>query len=345
MKSATEQNEASRRTRGKIGRAVATAVLGTGLANFAPQLASAVDWNGTDPGSSATSVNGLTDNYGQFTDESVIYNDDNSTRGTCIYLGNGWILTAQHVVEGSGGYGTLAPTSQIQVDVYGTYYTANSYQGFGSSDIMLVHLAGAGSGPIVNLQGVERSQIYTGSSETGNLEQLGGFGLYGQLNSGTSGTNASFHRGFNIAYADGGFIDVSADGSSRLVQDGYVLGYQQAGDSGSGLWMDNGPDQDLNLRDWSLIGTLDTGETPGYFGDGGQYARVSSYAGTIINTVFPNAWLTWNANTAGTTATDGSGTWNLTTAQFTDGTNYAFDGPEPTQIATFGAGIRWCIHG
>jgi autotransporter-associated beta strand protein len=338
MKSANKQCGIAGRTRGKIGSAVATVVLGMGVNTLAPRLALAVDWNGTDPGSSATSVDGLTGNYGQFTDESVIFNDGNSTRGTCTYLGNGWILTAQHVVEGSGGYGTLAPTSQIQVNVYGTYYTADSYQGFGSSDIMLVHLAGADSGPIVNLQGVERSQIYTGSSETGNLEQLGGFGYYGQLNSGTNGTDASFHRGFNIAYADGGFIDVSATGSSRLVQDGYVLGYQQAGDSGSGLWMDNGPDQDLNLRDWSLIGVLDTGDTPGYFGDGGQYARVSSYAGTIISTVFPNAWLTWNANTASTTATDGSGTWNLTTANFTDGANYAFDGPEPTQIATFGAG-------
>jgi autotransporter-associated beta strand protein len=308
------------------------------LVGLSPLSVRAVDWNGTDPGSSAISANGLTDNYGQFTDESVIDNNAISARGTATYLGNGWVLTAQHVVQGTGGYGTLAPASDIEVDVYGTYYTADSYQGFGSSDIMLVHLAGATSGPITNLIGVERSQIYTGSSESGNLEQLGGFGYYGELNSGTSGTNASFHRGFNIASASGGFINVSADGSSRLVQDGYVLGYQQSGDSGSGLWMDNGPDQDLNLHDWSLIGALDTGTTPGYFGDGGQYARVSSYASTIISTVFPNAWLTWNANTSSTTATDGSGTWNLTNTNFTDGTNYAFNGPERTQIATFGAG-------
>ncbi|HEY1684481.1 MAG TPA: autotransporter-associated beta strand repeat-containing protein [Tepidisphaeraceae bacterium] len=318
-------------TKRKIGLAIIGVVL-------AGSPAWAVDWNGTDPGSSAISVNGLTDNYGQFTDESLITNYDNSTRGTATYLGNGWVLTAQHVVEGTGGYGTLAPANDIQVNVYGTNYIGDTYQTFGSSDIMLVHLAGATSGPITLLQGVERSQIYTGSSETGNLEQLGGFGYYGELNSGTNSTNVAFHRGFNIAFSDGGFIDVNADASSRLVQDGYLLGYQQSGDSGSGLWMDNGQDQDLNLRDWSLIGVLDTGDTPGYFGDGGQYSRVSSYAGTIINTVFPTAWLTWNANTASSTASDGSGTWNLTNANFTDGTNYAFNGPERTQIATFGAG-------
>src|ERR1700722_552176 len=215
-----EGKETSRRTRVRISRAAATITLITGIPSFAPRPALAVDWNATDPGSSATSVNGLTDNYGQFTDESVIDDNADSSRGTCTYLGNGWVLTAQHVVEGSGGYGTLAPTSQIQVNVYGTNYTADAYQGFGSSDIMLVHLAGATSGPIVNLQGIERSQIYTGSAETGNLEQLGGFGYYGQLNSGTNGTNASFHRGFNIAFSDGGFIDVSADGNSRLVQGG-----------------------------------------------------------------------------------------------------------------------------
>ena len=329
--------ESKRKARAKMRRAVGTAVLGIGFAARAPRPALAVDWNGTDPGDSATSVNGLTDNYGQFTDESVIYNYDNSTRGTATYLGNGWVLTAQHVVEGTGGYGTLAPASDIEVDVYGTYYSGEAYQTFGSSDIMLVQLSGATSGPITELQGVQESQVYTGSSETGNLEQLGGFGYYGELNSGTNGTNASFHRGFNIADADGGFIDVSADGSSRLVQDGYVLGYQQSGDSGSGLWMDDGPDQDLDLSDWSLIGVLDTGTTPGYFGDGGQYARVSSYAGTIDSTVFPNAWLTWNANNSTTTATDGSGTWNLNSAHFTNGTNYDFNGPEQTQIATFGA--------
>jgi hypothetical protein len=203
----------SRRVRGSVSSLKIAAT----LVGLPPMAAMGVDWNGTDPGSSAISANGLTDNYGQLTDESVIFNNAISARGTCTDIGNGWVLTAQHVVQGTGGYGTLAPASQIQVNIYGTYYTADAYQGFGSSDIMLVHLAGANSGTITNLIGVERSQIYTGSSETGNLEQLGGFGYYGPLNSGTNGTNISFHRGFNIANASGGFINVSANGSSRLV--------------------------------------------------------------------------------------------------------------------------------
>src|SRR5580658_5879262 len=170
------RSEPRRAARARIGRAVAGATLGIASGVWTPRHAFAVDWNGTDPSASVISANGLTDNYGQFTDESVITNYFNSTRGTCTYLGNGWVLTAQHVVEGSGGYGTLAPASDIEVNVYGTNYTAEAYQGFGSSDIMLVQLAGATSGPIANLQGVQRSQIYSGSSETGNLEQLGGFG-------------------------------------------------------------------------------------------------------------------------------------------------------------------------
>jgi fibronectin-binding autotransporter adhesin len=320
-----------------VRRAAVTAAIGLGFLLGTPRRSPGLAWNATDPGSSAISANGLTNNYGQFINESVVTNTQQGEFGTGTYLGNGWLLTALHVVSGST-YGVTVPGSSIQVNVYGSIYTLDNYQTFGSSDIVLCHLAGYTSGPAASLPGVERSQIYTGSAETGHLEQLGGFGLNGQLNSGTDVNNETFHRGFNSGNSDGGFIDVSANGSSRLVQDGYLLGYQQAGDSGSGLWMDNGPDQDTDLHDWSLIGALDTGTTPGYFGDGGQYARVSSYAGTIISTVFPHAWLTWNANTASAAATDGSGTWNLTTAHFTDGANYVFNGPERTQIATFGAG-------
>ncbi len=297
----------------------------------------AVAWNGTDPGSSAISTTGLTDNYGQFVDESVVTNTAQGEYGTGTYLGNGWVLTALHVVS-TATYGVLEPGSAIHVNIFGTNYSVANYQTFGSSDIVLCQIAGFTSGTATTLPGVERSQIYTGSSENGHLEQLGGFGNHDVLNSGTAVNNQAFYRGFNVANASGGFINVSATGNSKLVQDGYVLGYQQAGDSGSGLWMENGPDQDLDLRDWSLIGALDTGTTPGSFGDGGQYARVSSYAGTIINTVFPHAWLTWTANAASTAAVDGSGTWNLSSTNFTDGANFAFNGPEKTQIVTFGNG-------
>ncbi len=297
----------------------------------------AVAWNDTDPGSSALSATGLTDNYGQFVDESVVTNTAQGEYGTGTYLGNGWILTALHVVS-TATYGDLEPGSAIHVNIFGTNYTVANYQTFGSSDIVLCQVSGFTTGPATTLPGVERSQIYTGSSENGHLEQLGGFGNHDILNSGTAVNNQTFYRGFNVANASGGFINVSATGNSKLVQDGYILGYQQAGDSGSGLWMENGPDQDLDLRDWSLIGALDTGTTPGSFGDGGQYARVSSYAGTIVSTVFPHAWLTWTSNAASTAAVDGSGTWNLSSTNFTDGTNFAFNGPEKTQIATFGAG-------
>jgi autotransporter-associated beta strand protein len=314
--------------------AVAAAV---GWSGWAGRSADGVAWNGTDPTASAVSANGLTDNYGQFTNECVVTNTQQGEFGTGTYLGNGWVLTALHVVSGST-YGVTVPGTSIQVNVYGTNYAVDNFYGWGSSDIQLIHLSGYTSGTAANLTGVERGQIYTGSSENGRLMQLGGFGVHDVLNSGTDVNNETFHRGFNLGVASGGVVTTYANGSSRLVQDGYLLGYQQGGDSGSGLWMDNGADQDLDLRDWSLIGECVNGTTPGYFGNSGQYARVSSYQAGIISTVFAHSWLSWNANAAGTsTATDGSGTWDLTSTNFTDGTNYAFNGPMTTQQVTFGS--------
>jgi hypothetical protein len=311
-----------------------TPLLIAAIAALSPASVVAVVWNGTDPGSSAVSTNGLTDNYGQLTDESVINNSSNSTRGTAGYLGNGWFLTARHVVQNGSDYNTIASDADISIDVYGTYYTSDSIVNFGSSDLALVHCTGTGN--ISNLTGVERAQINTNYDENGRLVQVAGFGYYGQLG-GTEYTDASFHRAFNIAQANGGTITIPASGNARLVTDGYLMGIDDSGDSGSGMWMDNGPDQDLDLHDWSLVGITDT-SSGNSFGSSGQYAQIDGYSSTIISTVFPHAWLTWNANTSSTTPTDGPGVWNLSTAHFTDGTNYIFNSPERTQIATFGAG-------
>jgi autotransporter-associated beta strand protein len=306
----------------------------TALAAF-PGRGLAVIWNGTDPSSSATSSNGLTDDYGLFVDESVIYNYTNSTRGTSTYLGNGWVLTARHVVQNGSDYGTIASPGQIVLNVDGTNYTSDDIVNFGSSDLALAHFSGGGA--ISYLPGVERSQINTNYDENGGLVQIGGYGLYGWIG-GSEHDDVSFHRAFNIAEANGGTINIQASGNSRLVQDGYLLGIDDSGDSGSGMWLANGPDQDLDLHDYSLVGITDT-STGNYFGATGGYAQIDGYSGTIISTVFPHAWLTWNANTNSATPTDGSGIWDLSNAHFTDGTtNYVFNGPERTQIATFGAG-------
>src|SRR5436190_12828833 len=73
----------------------------------------AVVWNGTDhPERGVTSSTGLTDNSGSFSNVAVINNAFNSTRGTATYLGNGWIITARHVVQGTD-YSNLAPSGSL----------------------------------------------------------------------------------------------------------------------------------------------------------------------------------------------------------------------------------------
>src|ERR1043165_6465507 len=77
----------------------------------------AVSWNATDPTYSAVSVNGLTDMPTLFANSRVVNNGAISVRGTGTYLGDGWVLTAQHVIQGTGGYGTLPAASSITMGV------------------------------------------------------------------------------------------------------------------------------------------------------------------------------------------------------------------------------------
>ena len=297
---------------------------------------SAVTWNATDPSYSAVNVNGLTDNYGQFTNASYIQNNTESTRGTATYLKDGWFLTARHVVQNAGNYNDIAPPGQIYINVYGDSYYGDQIVEFGSADVALVHVGGYTSGQITTLPGVEKRQV---AGPGNGLAQIGGFGLWGPFGS-TPSSSVSFHRAFNTPSVSGAFLYLNANQNSRLVSDGYVLGTQQGGDSGSAMWEANtSTDQSLDLYDWSLTGVCQTGGGTDLGASGGAYGFLQSYASTIWDTVYPHAVLTWNANpAAGATAVDGSGTWNLTDASFTDGTNYAFNGPERTEQVIFGAG-------
>ena len=174
-----------------------------------PDQVFAVAWNATDPTVSAVSTGGLGDNYGQFTNESVINNNDISARGTCTYLNNGWFLTALHVVSTSS-YGTLAPASQISINVYGTNYTADNFVTWGSADVAMVHVSGYTMGTLPSLTGVEARQI----GPTGNgLCQIGGFGLWGPLNS-TMNSSVAFHRAFTVPFPSSPFVYTNA-GATR----------------------------------------------------------------------------------------------------------------------------------
>jgi fibronectin-binding autotransporter adhesin len=344
-----ELKRARRAARYRFAAAVAA-----GLASVAlPKDSLGVAWNGTEPSYSAVNANGLTDNYGQFTNESVItdYTDDDF--GTCTYLGNGWFLTAQHVIENDGVYGTEAPGGSIAINVYGTTYNVDQYSGFGSADVMMVHVAGFTSNTITNLTGVESRQIPNTSDNGYGLVQVGGFGLNGELGS-TTVNNQTFHRGFNTPYSvSAPFLYLDTAANSRLVNDGYMMGVIQPGDSGSGLWQDNATDQDLDLADWNLLGVTQTGGSALFDEYGFGFGYLPDYSGQIQSVVYPHASLTWNSSTT-TTATDGGGTWNLSATSFTDGTgNYAFlaasntsyssagtftVNQDRTEVVTFGAG-------
>jgi fibronectin-binding autotransporter adhesin len=298
------------------------------------------------PTYSAITTTPLSDALTLFINENVITNSSNSTRGTGTYLGDGWVLTAQHVIQNGSDYNTLAQPGQLTMSVSanGTShtYTADMVSTEGSPasgpDIAMIHLAGASSGPLAMLPGVLKSAIYTGGSEAGQLVQLGGYGWYGQLGSTTLSEDASFHRAFNVVSSlSGDKANVPANASSRLVNDGYVLGIGQPGDSGSGLWMDNSTDSDTNLWDYYLIGALDTTSNGAAFGSNNQYARVSSHQSWILNTAYAaHNTVTWDIS-ASSGIQEGNGTWDLSAANFGNGVNnFAWDN-STTQNANFGA--------
>jgi hypothetical protein len=76
-----------------------------------------VSWNATVPADSAISSTGLTDQPTLFLDENVVTDTSNSTRGTGTYLGDGWVLTAQHVVDAGGTYGIPAAPDTMQYTI------------------------------------------------------------------------------------------------------------------------------------------------------------------------------------------------------------------------------------
>jgi autotransporter-associated beta strand protein len=300
----------------------------------------AIAWNGTNPLDSAVSTTGLQDKQTLFVDENLIFNSSNSTRGTATYLGNGWILTARHVIQNGSDYSTITSpgniTYQVSIGGVSQTYTADQLSTpDANSDIGLAHLTGTNSGPIATLPGVLQSQIYTGTGESGSLVQIGGYGYFGPLGT-TMQTSETFNRAFNIASISGSFVDISAVGSSTLVNNGYLMGIAESGDSGSAMWMDNGAPSDTNLWDYSLIGVTDT-STGSNFGDSNQYARVRNFSGWLTSTAYAtHMTVTWDTSTA-SGIQEGSGTWDLATANFSDGVNNVAWDNSTTQNVILGA--------
>ncbi len=330
-------------------RGAAAVAAGALLARCPASLA--VSWNATTPADGAITTVGLSDQPSLFIDENVVNDTANSTRGTGTYLGNGWVLTALHVITGSANiYGTIATPSQITMTVNiggaNQNYTADTLlQQSGNPDIALIHLAGTNTGPIAAEPGVLASAIYSGQSENGGLVQLGGYGYYGPL-AGTLSMDASFHRAFNVVTSiSNPFLNVTANNRMATtpgMPSTYVMGIGESGDSGSGLWLDTSGDlSDTNLWDYSLAGELNTTSNTNAFGSNNQYERVTNNSGWILTNAYASrGTVTWDLNSATAGIQEGSGTWDLSTANFGNGqasSNVAWDNGTTTMNANFGA--------
>ncbi len=274
----------------------------------------AVVWNGTDhPERGVTSANGLTDQVGSFSNVAVVTNNFNSTRGTATYLGNGWIITARHVVQGAD-YSVLAPSGSMNFSGISGALTIAVPD---SAEIGLVKLQ---TNPA--LTALPSTSIYTGSSEGNTIAQLGGFGYWGFVDTPSPNTTAVFHRAYNIAFVSGSFVDIKLDGESRLSSNGLLEGGGMPGDSGSPLFILNGPDSAVN--DWTqyqMAGILATSQGSG-FGSVSSYARVRNYGQLIKDVAFGSGrtlnWsrgiagnFSWNNSTLNGDATSGNN-WNST---------------------------------
>ena len=260
-----------------------------------------------------TSANGLTDQVGSFSNVAVVTNNFNSTRGTATYLGNGWIITARHVVQGSD-YSVLAPSGSMNFNGIAGALTVAVPD---SAEIGLVKLQ---TNPA--LTALPSTSIYTGSSEGNTIAQLGGFGYWGFVDTASPNTSAVFHRAYNVAFVSGSFVDIKLDGESRFSTDGLLEGGGMPGDSGSPLFILNGPDSDVNIwTEYQMAGILATSQGSG-FGSVSSYARVRNYGQLIKDIAFGSGrtlnWsrgvagnFSWNNSTLNGDATNGNN-WNST---------------------------------
>lgn len=158
-----------------------------------------------------------------------------------------WVLTAAHVVTGSGfqvrGTGTVYGIAQTIVH---PNYNGNLGQGF---DIKLIQLT-------TNVEGVAPATIYRGNSEVGSLASITGYGIGGTGNNGgnlpsaqRAGTNVfdailSFGGGAQQAALITDFDSISGDRNTIGIAGGTssatpsALEYQLAdGDSGGGAFI------------------------------------------------------------------------------------------------------------
>lgn len=254
-------------------------------------FARGVVWNGDRSDLGVTSANGLTNRIGYFSNVHTIWNQTNSTRGTALYLANGWVLTARHMVQNGGNYGQLAPPGQIYFQIFSNnYYGSQILTPDGGSEIALVKLTAYPS-----LSPLAWSIVYPGWNETNKIVQIGGYGLYGWIGTSSLSSNILFHRAYNITWVSGGQLKIKADGEAILKNLGLLEGIGRPGDSGSPLFLFDSTDytQLDNWNLWKLAGITATATVSWDWGAESNYTRVASYYNWLVNTVWlpEPAWM------------------------------------------------------
>ncbi|MEM9294722.1 MAG: trypsin-like serine protease, partial [Planctomycetota bacterium] len=200
-----------------------------------------------------------------------------------VYLGDGWVVTAAHVVDSaeSLAFTVGGETYEAQAWAYHVDWDPNDV--LAGADIAMVYL-----GDDLNLD-VDAALLYTGETQdlVGELAVSTGYGLTGTGASGydpASGTDTK-HAGTNtidmiygddvlISDLDSGAGWHSPTGSSSPTTLEYLIA---PGDSGGGVFV-----YDDNLDDWALAGInsfglgLD-GETDSDFGDLSGQVSIAYY--------------------------------------------------------------------
>jgi len=275
---------ASRR-RSRCGSGRGRRWLATLLAALLARPAPAIVWNGPDhPERGVTSSTGLTDRPGLWANVHTIWNQTNNTRGTATYLANNWLITARHNLQASS-YSTLANPSTVYFDVGGRRYFAEEFVTMPSSaDQALVRIAGS-----TGLTELPSTLIYSGNTDRNTrLVQMGGYGGHGWIGATDLSYSVRFHRGWNTTFANGPNVSTRTNGEQRLRDLGLLEVGGISGDSGSPLFMLDGPDSALD--DWSLyrlIGTLATVSVPMQaWGATSNYVRTTVNSGLIRQTVW-----------------------------------------------------------